>query len=166
MSVSFAISEQDYVKSAQLNGELTKKTKTVHLVIDTLLVLAGVSSLLNGNIVLGSAFIGAAIGAVTLPILLKIFVVPFLLKRHYKKYRQMQKPMSVELTADGLSFKTETGSAILKWPDIYAWRENSEYIIIYIAPKIYHVLPVRIGENGFPISELKNVLLSNVGVAT
>ena len=131
-----------------------------------MLVLAGASSLLNGNIVLGSAFIGVVIGAVTLPFLLKNFVIPFLLKRHYKKYRQMQKQMSAELTADGLLFKTETGSATLKWLDIYAWRENSEYIIIYIAPKIYHVLPVRIGENGFPVSELKNVLLSNVGVAT
>jgi len=46
MPVSFTISEQDYVKSAQLNGELTKKTKIFHLVIDTLLVLAGASSLL------------------------------------------------------------------------------------------------------------------------
>ena len=126
MSVPFTISEQDYVKSAQLNGELTKKTKIVHLVIDTLLVLAGISSILNGNIVLGSAFIGAAIGAVTLPFLLRILVIPFLLKRHYKKYRQMQKQMSVELTTDGLSFKTETGSTILKWPDIYAWRLRNE----------------------------------------
>jgi uncharacterized membrane protein SirB2 len=67
MPVSFAISEQDYVKSAQLNGEHTKKTKIIHLIIDTLLILAGVSSLLNGSIILGSAFIGAAIGAITLP---------------------------------------------------------------------------------------------------
>jgi hypothetical protein len=166
MPVPFTISEQDYVKSAQLNGELTKKAKIFHLIIDTLLFLAGVSSLLNGNIILGSAFIGVAIGAVTLPYLLKFFIIPFILKRHYKKYRQMQKQMNVELAADGLSFQTETGSALLTWPDIHAWRENNEYIIIYIAPKIYHVLPVRISENGFPISELKSALLSNVGIAT
>lgn len=165
MPASFTISENDYIKSAQLNGAPTKKAKIFHLVVDILLFLAGITSLLNANIVLGFAFIGAAIGAITLPFLLRALIVPLILRRHYKKYRQMQKQMSVELIADGLSFKTENGSSSLVWADIYSWRENSEYIIIYIAPKIYHTLPTRIRENGFPIDELKSELLRHVGIA-
>ena len=166
MPASYTISEHDYIESAQLNGDLIKKTKTFHFVIDTLLALAGAVSLLNGNKVLGFSFIGAAVGATTLPFLLRKFAAPFFLKRHYKKYRQMQKPMSVELVSEGLSFKTETGSSTLLWPDIHAWRKNSQYILLYIAPKIYHVLPVRIADSGFPIGELKEKLTAKIGAAT
>ena len=78
----------------------------------------------------------------------------------------MQKPMSVELVSEGLSFKAETGNSTLLWPDIHSWREDGQYILLYIAPKIYHVLPVRIADSGFPIGELKERLITEVGAAT
>jgi hypothetical protein len=78
----------------------------------------------------------------------------------------MQKQMSIELATEGLSFKTKNGNSILPWADIYSWRESNEYILIYIAPKMYHTIPVRLGESGFPIKELKSELSSHVGIAT
>ena len=166
MPTTFTITEEDYIKSALLNGELTRKTKIVHLVIDLLLVAAGFISFIRGDASLAYIFIGTAVGAVTAPYLVRLTLTPWLLKRHYKKYRQIQRPIDAQLTTEGMFYSTDAGSALLKWADIFSWRESRDYILIYVAPKMYHVLPTRLTDNGFPIDKLKSELLNHVGVAT
>ncbi len=166
MQATFNITEQDYVKSAIINGEPTRKTKIFHFTVDALLILAGTLSFLNGNYALAGAMFGTAIGAVILPFSIKKLFGPLLLKRHYKKYRQIQRSISVQLTTDGIFYSTDSGTALLKWADIFSWRESSEYILVYVAPKIYHILPTRLIELGFPIEDLKTALHNNVGAAT
>jgi hypothetical protein len=163
MPTTYTISEHDYVQCAQINSIPRKTTRRVHLIIEVLLVIAGVTWLALGNIALGCGLIGAAIGANLFPWILKTTLAPYLLKRHYKKYKKMQEPIRVEFMDEGLGYNSEAGNSTLKWSAIEAWREHGQYLLIYLAPNVYYSLPLRIGAEGFPLDRLQQALQTHIG---
>lgn len=167
MSTEFQITVDDYIAAGLLNGEMTPKSKIIHLVIDIVLVVSGIAAFYIDQPIWASGFIGAAIGANLLPFILRRIVIPWRLKKHYGKYNKMRKPMTVSMNGDeGIKFESEDGTGLLNWKDIHHWRENNEYLLIYLAPKIYHLLPKRIAENGFLLQDLKGNLIKNIGEST
>jgi hypothetical protein len=166
MPVQFTITAEDYIAAGLLNGEMTRTAKRIHYAIDAVLVISGVVALYYGKGIWAGGLIGAAIGGNLLPFILRKYVAPWRLRAHYAKYRQMRKPLTIAVANDGIKFESEDGVGVLKWPDIHHWRENDLLILIYLAPKIYHLVPKRIVEDGFPLEELKAGLIRNVGNAT
>ena len=165
MPTTYTVSADDYIRCAQINSEPRKHTRLLRLLTVAVMVFAGSSSLLRGDTLLGCAFIAGAVLAAVFPWLLTFVIAPYTHRRHYQKYKKMQAPISVELTDEGLCFSLDSGSTTLKWADIHAWRGRDDYLLIYLAPNIYHSLPMRIGDSGFPIATLKERLLNTVGAS-
>jgi len=166
MATEYRISVDDYIQAGLLNGEMTARSKRIHLYIDIALVVLGALAFYFEQGIIGGALIGAAVGGNLLPYILRNYVSPWLLKRHYDKYPQMKKPVEITLDELGIRMESEDGSGILKWQDINRWRENKLLILVYLAPKIYHLIPKRIVNDGFPLQKLEEKLLDHVGVAT
>ena len=166
MSTKCQITPENYVASGLLHEEKTKKSKVIHYIMDSTLIVGGVTALYFGSLILAGVFLGVAIGGNLLLLLAKRFIIPWQLKRHYEKYNNIKKPFTIALNNDDVKFESDDGTGKLKWEDIYKWRENSELILIYIAPKIYYIIPKRISEDGFPILELQNELTKHVGIPT
>ena len=166
MPNQFIISVEEYIASALLNGEMTQKGKRIHLAIDISLLILGVVTLFYGRYVIACASIGAVIGGNLFPFLLRKIYVPWMLKKHYEKYSNIKKPISASVENEGIKFESTDGANnVLKWLDIYSWRENNFLLLIYLAPNIYNIVPKRIETEGFPLQELRQRLLDNVGNA-
>src|SRR6218665_2324080 len=158
MPTTYTISEHDYVCCAQINSEPRRTTQWINRGAKVALAIIGLITLLQGRTSLGWTFIGAAAAAVLLPWLLRRLIAPLILKRHYRTYKKIHEPMSVELIEAGLSFGNVNGHSTLIWHNIHAWRERSDYLLIYLAPNVFHSLPARISEDGFPLTELTAAL--------
>jgi len=166
MESEFQITQDDYVAAGLLNGEMTRKSKIIHYTIDAVLVLLGIAAFYADKIIWASGLVGAAIGGNLFPYALRGLYAPWYLKRHYQKYKVVKKPISILLLDMGVKFTTSNGEGLLKWEEMHHWRENSSLILIYLAPKIYHMIPKRIEKSGFSIAKLKEGLIENVGIAT
>lgn len=166
MPIKFHITPEDYVSAGLLNVEMTKRSKIIHYIIDSIFIILGLIAWYFERHIIVGWLIGAVIVGNLLPFLLRKFFVPWQLKRHYKKYSKIKKPFAIILNNDSIKFESEDELGILEWNDIYKWRENSKYILIYLAPQIYHLVPKRIIEDGFPLNELEEALTKNVGIST
>jgi hypothetical protein len=165
MPTTIHITEEDYVNAGLLNGEMTRRSKRWHLAADILFVVLGCIAWYFDKRMIAFGLWGAGIGGAVGPLLIRQFLVPVLLKRHYRKYPKIQKPMTISLGDEGLLFAADDGTGRLSWSEIHGWRENIEYLLVYLAPRMYHVLPKRIENEGFPLNELKQRLIENVGSA-
>ena len=166
MEAEFQITKEDYVSAGLLNGEMNRKAKYIHYAIDAVFVILGFAMLYLGKMIWAGGFIGAAIGGNLLPYALRSLYVPWYLKRHYDKYKVVKKPVSISINDEGIKFSTSDGEGLLKWDEVHHWRENDSLILIYLAPKIYHMVPKRIEDMAFPVWQLKEKLLEHVGTAT
>ena len=166
MTEEFQITSDDYVSAGLLNGEMTSRAKYIHYAIDASLVALGIAALYFEKYIWACGLIGAAIGGNLLPFVLRNLYSPWYLRHHYDKYKAVKKPISISILDEGVKFTSESGEGLLNWQEIHHWREGSSMILIYLAPRIYHMVPKRIAEVGFPLRELKEKLIEHVGNAT
>ena len=162
MKAQYQISEDDYVRAVRLFGKFTRKQLYVYFVLAGVLVLC----VLLGSPIVWAAGIGGLIGG-SIAILGGRFVVsPLLARRHYRKYKAIQDKFKVELLPDGLKFSSSSSEGKLTWDKVFRWRQNESYILVYLMPRLFHILPKSVANNGFNVSELTNRLLENVGPET
>lgn len=115
-----------------------------------------------GEYTVASGLIGAVIGVYLILFLFRKFYTPWYLKKHYRKYPAIQRPMSLSVTDAGVKFMSDSGEGTVAWRDIYKWREGKDLLLIYPAPRIYYMVPKRVDSVG----DLCEILKSKVGKET
>lgn len=156
MTTQYQISPEEYVKAGLLNGEIRGTAKIVHYLIEALLIVASLGFAYLEQYIVASGLIGAVIGVYLIPFLFRKFYTPWYLKRHYRKYPAVQRPMSILVTESGVKFTSNSGEGTVSWKDIYKWREGKELLLIYPAPRIYYMVPKRVSSVGDLCEMLKN----------
>ncbi len=157
-SFHYRISKNDYVESIQLARKLTLKRTFLYTL--WLVVLSLMSwHLSNGSLL--SALIAPTIGIFYL-VLAHQIIAPWVAGRDYSKHKTMHVSMSVEIVKDGVSLERRGGSAILYWDELLKWQENDKYILLYTMPRIFHIIPKRIGKVGFNLDHLLDCLKQRI----
>jgi hypothetical protein len=156
--IFYTISEKDFIKAYRLAAKASKK-QLIWLYIGGFLLLClalfGPEGLKNlGWISLGG---GAAGYFLTL-----YFLTPRQAKNHYRNYKSIQGQLSIKLENDGFVIKTEDGNNYAKWDKLLKWRENNQYMLIYLAPKLFYLIPKNENSNEV-VKNLKSSLLKNIG---
>jgi hypothetical protein len=159
MEARFRISEQDYVDAQKLYGKPSTRMKAIYLVVTGLLALIAI----YGTPILKSGAIGGIIGGVLVVILGRLVITPVLGRRHYRKYKAIHDEFVIGIRDDGVSIKSSTAKGMLPWSDILKWRENDEFLLLYLMPRLYHIVPKSIAQQGFDIPLLVNRLNEHVG---
>lgn len=159
MEAKFRISEKDYVDALKLYGKLTPKMMTIYLLVAVALVLIAVF----GNPLFRSGAIGGLAGGAIVVILGRYALTPMLARRHYRKYRAIHDEFTIRLDDDGVCLESSNSKGILPWNDVLKWRENEDYLLIYLMPRLYHIVPKSIEQEGFDLALLTNCLYKNVG---
>jgi len=162
MKAEYKITEDDYVKALKLYGKLTPKLIIIYAVAIIILVLLAI----YGSQIIRGGAIGALVGGSIAVFGGRFVVAPLLARRHYRKYKAIQEPMAVEFNDDGLMFYSTDAESKLKWNKILKWRQNSDYILVYLMPRLYHVIPKPLSNIGFKIDKLVALLEQNVGKET
>lgn len=157
------ISQEEYFKASNLHTKITAG-KLIRLAIATLLCAFMIASLdKRQNIqTFGLAliyFLTLYIGVWILLYLLKFYLV----RRNYRLSPLARQPVSICFLHNGLLFKTTTGENLIEWKYIVKWRQNKEFILVYLTPSRYSIIPKRLESNGLNIASLENALLKHVG---
>jgi hypothetical protein len=131
MKEEFTISESDYLKAQKLHSKPSKKDIYTHLAIISILLLA----FIFGNEVVRAGGIGGIVGGVGCYFLHRYLVVPYNSKKHYRNYKSIQSTISFELLEDGFNISTVNTQSKVPLANIFKWKENEEYLLVYLMPK-------------------------------
>lgn len=159
MVARFQISEKDYVNALRLHEKLTSKMMAIYFLSAAALVLIAIF----GTTLLRSGAIGGLVGGGLVVILGRHLVTPMLAKRHYRKYEAIQEEFTISLSDAGVFLESSNAKALLPWSNILKWRENDEFLLLYLMPRLYHIVPKSLSREGFDIDSLVDGLVKNVG---
>ena len=159
MNTKYRISEDDYVNAAKLFSKLTAQQIIIYFLVALLLLALAIF----GPIIIKAGAIGGLIGGLTVGLTIRYIVTPTLSRRHYRKYKAIHDEFEIELFEDGVHMASPSGSGKVIWSNIFKWRQNERYILIYPMPRLYYIVPKSLESNGFNISLLTKQLTQNVG---
>lgn len=159
MRSSYQISEADYVAAARLFAKLTSKQLTIYLAIVIALVLLAIFITPGLRVVVFSGLIGGGIAA----LIAHYIISPILARKHYRKYKAMHEPFTIELLEDGVHFASPHGGGKALWQQVHQWRHNDRFILIYPMPRLYYIVPKSLATQGFDVNALTQALTQYVG---
>lgn len=158
MIAKFRISEDDYVAAMKTFSRMTPMRWALLAALAVLLVVV---ALLSGPamwpVALGG--LGGGIGV----IVIARVVGPMMTRRHYRKYKAMHSEFGAELLDGGLRLSSPHGEGTIVWENILKWRQSDRFVLIYPMPRIFHILPKSVAEQGFDLQELIVQLQRRVG---
>lgn len=160
MQSTFTITENEYVKANKLFTKPTNKILYFYMfslvILITLFIL---SDSLKYKVIIISAIAGGFLGQ----FIIRHIYAPWQTKKQYKSYKAAQEPIKIKYSENGIEFKAVSGEATLEWNRIIKWRENNNFLLLYQAPGVYHIIPKHLGEIAIKIQEALN---KHVGKAT
>jgi hypothetical protein len=164
MKVQYQITEDDYAACARFNAwrHLIARPSTRMLVTSAIVVaLLGLRLWKDPRIALAFAYVAAIYAAF---IAYRLFLgIPRVARQRFRQYKAMQGPITAELTDAGVRLSNEDAEGILPWPKIYQWRQNDQFVLIYMMPGLFHIVPKSIAQAGFDIPRLVQQLAEHVG---
>ncbi|WP_394408140.1 YcxB family protein [Roseateles sp. BYS78W] len=89
--------------------------------------------------------------------------LPWKVRRLYAQQRSLHQPFSVEIETAGLQFRTENGSGLLPWGNLYRWRESGKVFVLYQSDLLFSLIPKRCFESGAAQDEFRTTLARQVG---
>ena len=128
--------------------------------------------------VLGVVVLGLFVWAATMdsdPFIIIFLVVvaiffaaytPWSAKRTYRNYTALSQPSKVEISDNGIFFESPTGSNLVPWSHFVKWRKNTELILIFPTPRLFHLLPRHFFEDDAVFESVAKKIEENLGVAT
>ena len=123
--------------------------------------LVAIGVWIEPEIVQGVAFF-IALFAILLAV--RIFVrIPRRARWQYRRYKEIQEPVAMELTEAGIKFSATDVEGILRWSKVFQWRQNDRLVLIYSMPILFHIIPKSIEHEGFDIALLVQRLIEHVG---
>lgn len=159
MKHHYRITEDDFVAATKLSARLTPlRNALVLLVLSGLAVLA----IVGGSLSRAGAIGGLISGGLTYLAILHLYN-PYLARRNYRKYPAMQQPQWIELTPEGIAVGSDIGEGLVTWKHITQWRENHEFILVYVMPRLFYIVKKAWAQEGVDIEGLRQQLANRVG---
>jgi len=159
MKTELKITEDDYVKAMKL---YSKRTPLLNGIYSILIIVLCLITVLGTPDLRGGA-IGGLVGGGIVIMLVYFVINSMLARRHYHKYKAIQEPMLVQQMDDGIEFSSTDGGGLVRWEKILKWRQNDEYVLLYLMPRLYHIIPKTIKGLGFDFVSLTKELEAKVG---
>lgn len=161
MKHHYRITEDDFVAATKLSARLTPiRIALVLLVLGALALLA----VFGDPILRAGGIAGLLSGSVTY-LVIRFFLTPFNARRNYRKYPAMHQEQWLELTPEGLAGGSPIGQALVGWEHIIKWRENDEFVLVYVMPRMFYIVKKAWAQEGVDIEELRGNLREKVGIA-
>ena len=163
MEFKCQITEDEYVQANKLFSRLSKKHWLLYAIAIPGFIATAV--LTNSEIIRYGAIFGL-IGGFVGHLVVRYLLAPWQCRRQYRKYKAIHESFDISLEKEGIRFIEPDSSSLLKWNHLMKWRENSEFILVYQNPKLYHPIPKRFSAVGVDILGIHKKLEKTIGSAT
>ncbi len=161
MTARYTISEDDYVHAMRLHAQLTP-LRLLGLAV-TLLVMVALAVFAPRN--LQPVFWGAFIGAALMIILGRWVLLPWHARRAYRKYKAIQDEFSLDFVPEGMQVASEDASGLVPWSKMHKWREDDQFVLVYLMPRLFHIVPKALAAQGLDVQAFRSELAEKVGPA-
>lgn len=162
MEIEYTISEIDYVSAAIFAGSVTKKQAKWFLLCFLILLLLALFVVIS----LKFLVVYGLLSGILVYFLCLYAILPLIAKRHYRQYKLLHQPIRLTLNDSGYTVMNRSGEIRVQWSELLHWRENSKFILLYFAPRMYHIVPKKMAEKEMILNELKHCLIEQVGPAS
>lgn len=137
MRIDYQISEDDYVYAMRLASRYFRRLAFRLAIISIPLILAAVF----GPYYFRYAVAGGLAGGIGISII-QYILLPYITRRHYRKYKALHNTqITAELNEEGVKFTKANDVSLTRWEYILKWQQNDRYILLFISPKIYQIIP-------------------------
>lgn len=85
------------------------------------------------------------------------------LLKHYLSQKALQENIALSLDEKGVCFKRINAEQLLVWDEIVKWKENELCLLLYCSNTLFHMIPKKVEESGFPLNILRDKLKEKVG---
>ena len=160
-SARYHLSEQDFVRAGAVHA---RPAARVWLSLGVVLVLCLALAIWGPTRAWRFGGMSGVVGG-GVCLLLQFVVSPWLARRQYRRYPAARGEQTVTLTDEGVRLEGQGGVSDLRWDLVYQWRSNGEFVLIYPAPRLYHLVPCRVAGQGFDVAALEAALTRHVGPA-
>ena len=143
MKVEYTITEDEYVKANKLFTRPSKNNLVFYTAVAISLILLSIAA---DSVAVKIGAIGGIVGGFIGHMVVRHIYAPWKTRRQYRTYQAAREPITVQVRPESLFFKSKIGEAIIEWPRINNWCEDEQFLLIYQAPEVYHILPKRAGE--------------------
>jgi ABC-type bacteriocin/lantibiotic exporter with double-glycine peptidase domain len=164
MMVQYRITEDDYVSALGFHAwrRFIARPSTMTL------VAGGIAVVLLGFILWAEpsllTTLALAVPVFAIVMAITLFVqVPRRARRHYQQYKSIEAPITLELMDAGVKFSNADGEGIVRWSNVYQWRQNDRFILIYTMPVMFYIVPKSVAQEGFGVPLLVQRLAEHVG---
>ena len=156
-SVTFRYQTQDFLSAYRLNA--TPQCRHALYLASVLAALVAVFFWFEPAWDARAVACGAgAAGGLAAFVLVRYIYLPLHAKRQFANYPIAHREQVLTLEAEGLRHRSGSNESLTPWRDFVAWQADEQVVLLYIAPRIFQVVPARLAELGFPIKELKGAL--------
>jgi hypothetical protein len=159
MKATYRITESDYVNAMKLGAKPSPMLIGIFLTIVLTLVLLIIFGPYIIKILAFCVLVGVSIRVVVT----RYIVLTIISRRHYRNYKAIHEEFTVELLDEGVRIVSPDRDVKLMWDKILKWRQNEKYILLYLMPKLCHIVPKSIEAGGFNVSLLISQLTQHVG---
>ncbi|MBF5005483.1 YcxB family protein [Diaphorobacter caeni] len=160
--ITYQITENDYATAQRLFAQCGSRAG--HFVK---FAIVGIGALLFGmglylkhwGLILGS-FVYAA-----MPWWIGRLIGEPLARRQYRRYPAMHMPQTLSLLDDesGALLTSSLGESRVAWNLIIHWGENDSYLLLFLQPRMYFIVPKRADPEQLVIGRLRTLLRERVG---
>ena len=162
MPIEYTITTRDHTRAMMLFCHPTRKQILI-LVLITLAIMGILAWIYQ---VITPIFSIIPLGGIAGMVMYIYIFVPLWAKWVYRNYKLIHNKYELTMNEEGLFYQDRQGFSTLKWTDYMRWRENKEYILLYLSPALFHIIPKRLSEAGLDLDFLKEKLQEHLGRST
>lgn len=137
MKFCYTLDEKEVVKAMQLHGKGTRKTRAVLIVLGLAIIASGAVA---GHVYLSLAAVACGVLGYFAVLCLTI---PFNARKQFRENRAIRNEIAVDVTQEGVSFRSDSGESRLQWSDIHRWKGGSGFYLLYVTSHMFHIVPAR-----------------------
>ncbi|GAA6142104.1 YcxB family protein [Hydrogenophaga sp. 5NK40-0174] len=161
MTARYTISEEDYVQAMRLHARLTPLR--VVGTVACLLIIAVIAVMAPASV--QPVFWGAFIGTVLMIVLGRWVLIPWQARRAYRKYKAIHDEFSLGFVPEGMQVASVDASGLVPWEKMLKWREGEAFILIYMMPRLFHIVPKSVASQGLDVAGFRAALQDRLGPA-
>ena len=70
------------------------------------------------------------------------------LRRNFRQYPAMQEQQTASVQEDAVLMHSRLGESRLPWTMLVQWSENEQFMLLYLQPRLYFIVPKRADTDG------------------
>ena len=153
--ISYRISEDDYIAAQRL---FRRKVGKLYFLATAVIVLIGLVAMVFGWREHQWWLLCGGLIYASMPWWWFELIGQRSLRRNYRQYPAMHEIQTVQLRDDAVLMRSYLGETRLTWAMMTQWCEDANFVLLYLQPRMFFIIPKRADADGQLIEQLRQQL--------